>query len=127
MRLRIDHPGVRIVLNGDAAVAMSSDNAAIVLGHLLDNARRHGATLVEIAAREAQGVVSLRVADNGSGISPANRARVFEPFFTTRREEGGTGMGLGIVRALMQAHGGDIELAESTAGAAFTLSFPQAA
>ena len=125
-RLRVDHPGVQVVLYGDASVAMSFDNAIIVLGHLLDNARRHGATLVEIAATEAQATVTVRVADNGSGVSPANRARVFEPFFTTRREEGGTGMGLGIARALMQAHGGDIDLAKSEAGAVFTLSFPRA-
>jgi two-component system, OmpR family, sensor kinase len=59
------------------------------------------------------------VHDDGPGISPGNRDRVFDPFFTTRREQGGTGMGLAIVSALLQAHGGSIMLEQSDAGARF--------
>ena len=68
----------------------------------------------------------VRVTDDGVGVSPGNRARIFDPFFTTRRAEGGTGLGLGIVRALLRAHGGDIDLAESERGAAFALTLPSA-
>ena len=45
-----------------------------------------------------------------AGISPSNQDRVFDAFFTTKREQGGTGMGLGIVRAMLRAHGGSIRL-----------------
>jgi signal transduction histidine kinase len=71
-------------------------------------------------------MLHVRVADNGEGISSGNRDRVFEPFFTTRRESGGTGMGLQIVRSMLQAHGGTIELLPSTSGAAFELRIPLA-
>ena len=51
-------------------------------------------------------VVEVRVRDDGAGISSSNVARVFEPFFTTARDAGGTGLGLTIVRSLARAHGG---------------------
>jgi signal transduction histidine kinase len=126
MRLRADFPGVSVMSEGEATFAMSADNAMIVFGHLLDNARRHGARSVTLSASETATATAVRVADDGAGISAANRDRVFEPFFTTRREQGGTGMGLGIVRALLQAHGGDVALAESDAGAAFVVHIPRA-
>jgi signal transduction histidine kinase len=52
---------------------------------------------------------------------------VFEPFFTTRREAGGTGMGLQIVRSMLAAHGGAIQLLPSDAGAVFEIRVPLAA
>lgn len=64
------------------------------------------------------------------GISRANRDRVFDSFFTTRRESGGAGMGLAIVRAMLEAHGGRIELlgdeSDQAPGAAFALTIPAA-
>ena len=103
---------------------MSAENLGIVLGHLADNALRHGAGRIEISAQVAPGQVRLNVADDGGGISANNRARIFDNFFTTRREQGGTGMGLAIVRAMLGAHGGTIELAGSTKGACFKVTVP---
>ena len=65
----------------------------------------------------------LVVADDGPGISPGNRAHVFEPFFTTRRDSGGTGMGLTIAANLLAAHGCTIRLCETGPGAAFEIGF----
>ncbi|MBN8607751.1 MAG: HAMP domain-containing histidine kinase [Caulobacterales bacterium] len=125
--LRERFADVEIVLAGEpASLGMSAENAQIVFGHLLDNAQRHGAKRVEIAAIAEEGRVCVRVSDDGAGVSPGNRERVFDPFFTTRRAEGGTGMGLGIVRALLRAHGGDIALVDTDAGAAFLLTLPAA-
>ncbi|GAM96584.1 two-component sensor histidine kinase [alpha proteobacterium U9-1i] len=121
--LKRDQPAMEITLEGDAVIAMSTDNALIVFGHLADNARRHGARRLSVEATGGE-VVRVRLSDDGEGISPANRPLVFEPFFTTRRAAGGTGMGLGIVRALMRAHGGDVTLVEASTGAAFVLTFP---
>jgi signal transduction histidine kinase len=45
-------------------------------------------------------LLRIKVADNGEGVSPNNRGRIFDSFFTTRRDSGGTGMGLAIVRAI---------------------------
>ncbi|MGH6949807.1 MAG: HAMP domain-containing sensor histidine kinase [Vitreimonas sp.] len=126
--LRERFADVPIALDGEAAppLAMSADNAQIVFGHLVDNSLRHGATGVAITASAEEGRLRVAVSDNGEGVSPGNRLRIFDPFFTTRRAEGGTGMGLGIVRALLRAHGGDIALEESAAGATFVLTLPVA-
>jgi len=61
--------------------------------------------------------------DNGRGVSPGNREKIYDPFFTTRREQGGTGLGLGIVRSLVEAHNGTIELREAGSGTTFALNF----
>jgi signal transduction histidine kinase len=66
----------------------------------------------------------IEVADNGPGIPPENRARVFDPFFTTR--EKGIGLGLTVVQQIVHTHGGEISVSESsTRGACFRLRFLQ--
>jgi two-component system, NtrC family, sensor histidine kinase HydH len=67
--------------------------------------------------------VRLIVRDTGPGISPEMQGRLFEPFFTTRASEGGTGLGLAVVRAIVSDHRGTI-IARSDHGAEFTVSFP---
>ncbi len=115
---------VRIEAGGDLALRISAENAAIVLANLIDNSARHGATLVSISATGAEGEATVLVSDDGDGISPSNRSRIFEPFFTTRRATGGTGMGLGIVLALLKAHDGMIRLVDSERGTRFEITLP---
>jgi signal transduction histidine kinase len=67
--------------------------------------------------------VQLIVRDTGPGIPAELQAKLFEPFFTTRAAEGGTGLGLAVVRAIVAEHGGTIA-ASSGSGAEFTVSFP---
>lgn len=111
----------------EAEIAMSEENAGIVLAHLADNAAQHGASGIRIHVVPAEtGVVSITVADDGAGISEGNRSRIFDPHFTTRRESGGTGMGLSIVDSLLRAHGGSIRLLPTDAGSAFEISIPRA-
>jgi signal transduction histidine kinase len=72
-------------------------------------------------------LLQVKVIDNGEGVSPNNRAQIFDSFFTTRRENGGTGMGLAIVRAMLDAHSGSIRLLDcSGQGTAFELTIPVA-
>lgn len=126
--LQLKHPGLELAVEGeaDAPVALSEEAALVVLTHLADNAVQHGATRLRLAAEPAGDRLCLTVADNGAGISEGNREHVFEPFFTTRREQGGTGMGLDIVRSMLQAHGGSIALARSDQGASFEILVPRA-
>jgi signal transduction histidine kinase len=66
----------------------------------------------------------MRVIDNGPGITPPDRERIWSPFFTTRQE--GTGLGLALSRKTIEAHGGRIELLSDTRpGTEFILSFPK--
>ena len=106
----------------DQTVQITKEAVSIVLGNLLDNSVQHGADHIRLTASEGEDFVTLTVSDNGRGVSAANREKIFEHFFTTRRDTGGTGLGLGISRALMTAHGGDIALAETQGqGAAFAV------
>jgi signal transduction histidine kinase len=108
----------------DPTLAMSEENARIVFVHLADNALRHGAKRLDIEVSRDGESIDVLLRDDGAGVSPANRTRIFDHFFTTRRESGGAGMGLTIVRAMLRAHGGDIVLADSEKGAAFLVTIP---
>jgi len=111
----------------DVPMALGLEAARAIFGQLLRNANEHGAKAVAIEAAREDGTLRIVVSDDGEGISPGNRDRVFEPFFTTRREAGGTGMGLQIVRSMLSAHGGTIRLLPSDTGAAFEIRVPLAA
>ncbi|MDA9208278.1 HAMP domain-containing histidine kinase [Octadecabacter sp.] len=102
----------------DGVVPLSRETLTIVLEHLVGNAKAHGAQSVKVSFDG-----TLTVQDDGPGISEGNRSRVFEPFFTTRRADGGTGMGLAIVRRMLEAHDAQIELVPSDDGATFEISF----
>jgi signal transduction histidine kinase len=108
------------------SIGMSSEKALIVLSHLTDNAIRHNARTVRLEAVEEDASVKMTVSNDGDPISEANREKIFDAFFTTRRDTGGTGMGLSIVRAVMASHGGSIRLLPSDKGVAFELQFPAA-
>jgi signal transduction histidine kinase len=114
-----------------ASVAMAEDVLESILGNLFDNARQHGGDAVTVTVTcpapgaEADATLLIEVSDNGPGISAANAARVFEPFFTTARARGGTGLGLAVVKSLLTAHRGAIELGESTAGTRLRIRLPQ--
>ena len=119
--LGADHPGLQVTAGGaERPLPLSPDVLGIVLRHMADNAAAHGARALRLTA-DAEG---LTIADDGKGISPGNRAHVFEPFFTTRRESGGTGMGLYIVARLLKAQGAEIALAPAPSGTTFRITFP---
>lgn len=70
----------------------------------------------------------VEAADTGHGIPPAVLPRIFEPFFTTKQEGEGTGLGLSVVRAIIEGHGGRIDVrSEPGQGACFLIYLPQAA
>lgn len=91
----------------------------IVLQQLLSNAAAAGAGVVRLQAASGR----LTIADDGRGISDGNRDHVFKPFFTTRRDSGGTGMGLTVAATLLGAHGADIRLLRPDQGTAFEIVF----
>ncbi len=94
-----------------------------LLGNLLSNSLEHGAQQVSMGIEaEKGGCICLFFQDDGEGISSANRGQIFTPFFTTRRQQGGTGLGLGIVQSLLKAYDGQIALVDSDKGARFLLT-----
>jgi signal transduction histidine kinase len=118
------------VAEGVPAVAASPERLQRVLFNLLENAVAHapsGGAVTLTAARD-NGVVRFEVADTGSGIAPDEAARVFDRFYRggdgASRPAGGAGLGLAIARAIVEAHGGRIWVAnpgERGARLAFTV------
>jgi two-component system, OmpR family, sensor kinase len=122
--LKAQFPGLGIgCTNGAVVLPLNAVGMTVVLHHLLANAQAHGARAVDLHVDAGPGGPCLVVHDDGRGISAGNRKHIFTPFFTTRRESGGTGMGLAIVQALLQAHQADIALLPEKDGAAFRISF----
>jgi signal transduction histidine kinase len=107
---------------------IATDDLDKIVVNLVDNALQHGGpdVTIEVKTRPAVGnQMELTVADNGPGISEANRDKVFKVFFTTAPEKGGTGLGLSIVRSLVKAHDGEITLSSSPDFATvFTIRLP---
>jgi signal transduction histidine kinase len=99
------------------AVAASPERLQRVLFNLLENAVEHtpAGGEVRLSARRDDGVVAFEVADSGAGISAADAARVFDRFYRggddASRPAGGAGLGLAIARAIVEAHGGAIRVA----------------
>ena len=81
---------------------------------------------IEVSAEIRQEMVYLEVSDNGRGMQPAVQARVFEPFFTTRLGQGGSGLGLSVShRIATSVLGGELSVrSEPGMGSTFTLAFP---
>jgi len=102
----------------------SGDEAQLeaVLTNLVHNAQRHGGEGVSVVVRGlGEGVVEVH--DDGVGISEANLARVFDRFFTTDRAEG-TGLGLALVRAVVESHGGHLTVTSSPGDTRFVMRLP---
>jgi two-component system sensor histidine kinase ChvG len=96
-----------------------------VLRNLLDNALSFARTRVCIEVGRAGDEAEVVVSDDGPGIAPEDMPRVFDRFFTTRGDRRGTGLGLSLARAVVEAHGGTIR-AESPpqGGARFVVRLP---
>ncbi len=122
-----DRLAIRTDLPADLPfVAVPAGTMELVVSTLLENGRQAGATSVAVVARRVGDSLMLTVTDNGPGVAPADTRRVFEPFFTTRRGEGGAGLGLSIARALLAANEATLDLIPSAEGAVFELALPLA-
>lgn len=127
-----------VTLSNEVAAGLraqgDSDRLRQVLANLIDNAVKYGRVdgHVAVRGRELAGQrVELSVRDDGPGIPPEAKARVFERFYRVdkarSRDQGGTGLGLAIVKNVVQAHGGDVRV-ESTPGSGteFFITLPAA-
>ena len=114
-------------VEGDASVLV--DYAAIerAFGELLRNAIEAGATQVIARIRHHAGTVSIDVSDDGSGFTTEARARALEPFFSTRRASGASGLGLTLACELLRQHGGTLAIGPKRAnGSTIEIRLPEA-
>lgn len=108
------------------SVAANEDALKGALLNLVTNADQAGggAATILLHGDRCGDMIRLRVSDDGPGVPEAALPRLFEPFFTTRPQ--GTGLGLSVVKAVADAHGGNVAVATSEFGTSFTLRLPAA-
>ncbi|MBV8702016.1 ATP-binding protein [Bradyrhizobium sp.] len=103
---------------------MSAEKTLIVFSKLADNALHHHAKTLRLSVVRENAGVLIEVSNDGDPISEQNRDRIFDAFFTTRRDSGGTGMGLAIARSVMTSRGGFIALRPAMDRVTFELGLP---
>jgi signal transduction histidine kinase len=130
-RHKITAKEIRLVkeLPGDVALEAHPGAMLQVLSNLISNAVEALPTrgTLCLRARKSDREVHITIADDGHGIPPAISEKIFEPFFSTRKEKG-TGLGLAITRELVEKHHGRIRSRSTTrsgrSGTAFRISIP---
>jgi two-component system OmpR family sensor kinase len=123
-RWELDLAEEPVILAGDAS------RLTQVVANLLANARTHtpAGTLVTVSVTREGSEAVLRVHDDGPGVDPVIADELFERFSradrSRARKTGGTGLGLSIVRAIVQAHGGEITVSSAPGDTTFTVRLP---
>jgi signal transduction histidine kinase len=132
MRHELQLAGVEINLecaDDLPAVLGSRDQLHQVVLNLVLNAiavTPSGGSIDLVASETSGGSLRVQISDSGPGIPEAHLEQVFEPFFTTRGTDGGSGLGLMVCHRIVSDHGGSIEATNLEAGGArFILEFPR--
>jgi two-component system OmpR family sensor kinase len=108
-------------------VGADADLVARVLQPLIENACRYGRSRVEITTERTGAGSIFRITDDGPGVAPADRERIFEPGVREPADGGGgAGLGLALARRLARSVGGDVEANANGAGGDFTVRLPAA-
>jgi signal transduction histidine kinase len=121
---------VPVALSSSGPLCVDGDPLALdrIIANLVDNGVRHASSSVRVTLSRSGGSALLAVSDDGPGIPPADRERVFERFTrlddARTRDGGGAGLGLAIVRDLVQRHGGTVQLQDASPGARVVVTLP---
>ncbi|HEY2802444.1 MAG TPA: HAMP domain-containing sensor histidine kinase, partial [Actinomycetota bacterium] len=123
--------GRQISVDAPDRLELSGDEARLreVVANLLSNALEYTDGAIDVSVRPDDASALLDVADHGPGLTEEQRAQVFEPFYRTdparTRRKAGAGLGLSIVSAILEAHGGSIAILETDGGGAtFRVKLP---
>jgi two-component system OmpR family sensor kinase len=98
--------------------------------NLLENARRYSTGEITLAVQRRAGHAEVRVCDHGPGVPPSQRERIFEPFYRlpgASERAGGVGLGLALVRSIVERHNGTVhceDRPDGASGACFVLRLP---
>lgn len=126
-------PQRSITLDATAPVVVTGDDSRLrqAVGNLIRNALVHtpSESPIEVALETHDGVATMSVVDHGPGLKPDDAGRVFEPFYradpSRSRDSGGAGLGLSIVAAVVDAHGGSVRVSDTPGGGAtFEVELP---
>jgi len=121
------HHGVKLTFQLDPAlprVLLNQIALEQAVAQLLVNAAQSDAQEITVATETGNDGVILHISDDGQGIPPDTVSRIFEPFFTTHPEQGKLGLGLSLVKRIIDDHQGTITLQDSAKGAHFIVWLP---
>ncbi|MGC4046155.1 MAG: ATP-binding protein [Armatimonas sp.] len=133
IRSRAEESGITLEITSDSAAIISGDAMRLrqVFDNLLDNALRHSPSggTIQLTVRKSPEEISITIADSGEGIPEAEQPFIFDRLWRSdssrARRTGGFGLGLAIVREIVEAHGGTIIAApNSPTGTQFLIRFP---
>jgi signal transduction histidine kinase len=129
VRRRTRRTPVEVHVQGGVAARVTPHHLVRLLTNLLDNAERHTRSRIWVSVTADGPEAVLEVRDDGAGIAPEDRERIFWRFQRLaegrERDKGGTGLGLTISRDIARAHGGSLVAADSEQGARFVLRIPR--
>ena len=119
---------IELVCERPARVAVEADVVERILSPLLENAARFARQRITLEIRSGDGEVVFEIRDDGPGVDPSDRERIFEPGFRSGEAGGdahpGAGLGLSLVRRLARAAGGEVEARASGDGGTFAVRLP---
>lgn len=129
MRPQLEEAGVQIVVDVPEQLHLVADIAGFeqVLTNLVGNAIQVSdpGQSIEVAVVPGQDGARMTVRDHGPGVPVEDRSRIFEPFWTTKRPNRGTGLGLAVVDAIVHAHSGTLQVEDADGGGAvFSVLWP---
>ena len=114
---------------GDPSTSGNSKQLLLVISSLLSNSidaiKKHDDKWIKIQSQSLLNETRVIVTDSGKGIPPEIRLKIFEPFFSTKEVNEGTGLGLSLVKQIMEHHGGSLHLDERAKNTCFVLTFPK--
>lgn len=123
---------IRLDLGGVSGGQVDGDPSQLAraVRNLLDNAERHATSTVTVSVHEHDSLVEVAVADDGPGVPPPDRQRIFERFArlddARTPHTAGTGLGLAITHEIVQHHGGTVRVEDNRPGARFIIELPAA-
>jgi len=131
-KVRQVYPMIEIVIHPDSEKYLAQVDERLAeraIINVVRNAARYAVRRVDIELMSDNHLTSVIISDDGPGIAPGKRDRIFEPFTrldaSRSRDSGGSGLGLAIVKAIMKQHAGRVTCEGSkNGGAQFTLSWP---
>ena len=126
-RVAAEYPGTCVHARGDNRVLGSPERLAQVIRNLVRNGVQAAGdpTGVRVRVEPHGDEVTLLVSDEGPGMDDEARARAFERHFTSRSGRGGSGLGLSVVRAIVEAHGGTAGVVATGPGTTLRVTLPR--
>jgi signal transduction histidine kinase len=118
---------IRVAIAAPATLPLHRELLGQALGNLVDNALKYGAGTITLALDAGEDRVTVSVADEGSGIAPADRDAALRRFGRLDTARGGTGAGLGLslVAAVARLHGGTVQLGDAAPGLVVAIDLPR--